>query len=176
MDLLDKKQQVKLMLVTLAEYLQTSLSDVQVKLYADDLMDIGPEGLAKAIACLKADETVWSGRFPLPAKLKSYVHGSAYGRAVESARRILSCRDVRDATTMLSKLEFDVAKGYGLMSITERSYESTSTIFAQLRELLLAAYEQQKINHAMTQLEAQSERIAQAQDPLRALGGPDHLR
>lgn len=138
---MDSSQQIKAQLVILAHYLQCQpLSDEQVLLYARELEDIGPEGLARAISALKADDSVWSGRFPLPAKIRSYLHGSVEDRAARSATKILALSSVGEAYATLSREELAAAKKYGLSAIVDRSTNQTPTIYAQLRDLLQADY------------------------------------
>jgi hypothetical protein len=138
------EQAIKAQLVLLAFYLQTTIPDELLLLYARDLNDIGPEGLAQAIEALKRDESVWTGRFPLPAKIRSYLTGTIEDRAALSARKILDVTDYAHARATLSNIEYSVASEYGLQSIFERGPTQTPTIYAQLRDLLKATYLEQR--------------------------------
>lgn len=139
------EQEVKLQLVALAEYLQCKpLSDLQVKLYAKDLIPLGAEGLHRAIALLKEDPEVWAGRMPLPAKLKQYAHGDLNSIAIVSAGRIMALTSVREAYEKLLHWELGIAKEYGLSAIVSRLAEQSPTIFAQLRESIKAYLKQQR--------------------------------
>lgn len=155
--------QIKAMLVMLSEFLQTTLSDDQIRLYAHDLQDIGPEGLATAIKRLRADPSVWAGRFPLPAKLKSYLSGTAEDRAIESANKIMACTSYSEAYRTLSPTEILVMKAYGMQGVIERNPANTTTVFAQLRELMRTAYTKEIIN-------------GQSSVALGAPGEKNHLR
>jgi hypothetical protein len=128
-------QKIKGMLVVLAEYLQTQISDAQVRLYAEELEDIGPSGLAAAISSLKADPSVWSGRFPLPAKLRSYAYGDIERTVTEYLDMIMAC-DSQQQLYSLPGPALAAAKSYGFVAILERNSYSTPTIYAQLRESL----------------------------------------
>jgi hypothetical protein len=136
----DPEQIIKTQIVMLAEYLQTKLTDDQVRLYARDLSDIGPEGMATAIRRLRADPALWAGKFPLPSKIRSYLLGDIDDRAVESASRILDCYSWMEAKEKLNPTEYAVMKKYGVRAVTDRFNTDTKTIFAQLRDLMKAAY------------------------------------
>lgn len=157
------EQEIKAQLIVLSEYLQChTLSDAQVRLYATELADLGPEGVRAAISALKADESVWPGRFPLPAKLRSYILGTIDNRVSESLRRILS-HNGREP--ILSRLEHRVAADYGWKTIFDRNTTSTPTISAQLRDLLRAAHQRQQ-NEARLGLPEHSPRTGiEAQKP-----------
>lgn len=146
MNELTPEQSIKAQLVVLAEYLQTTLSEPQVRLYAAELMDLGPDGLARAIAALKADETIWPGRFPLPAKIRSYLMGEVNTLVSESLARIMKCHEPRDIYA-LPPLEREVAEEYGIKSITERAVGDTGTVYAQLRDALRAKYARKIASH-----------------------------
>lgn len=148
------EQEVKLQLVLLAEYLQVKdgLSDDQIKMYASDLMELGSEGLARAITCLKADPEVWAGRMPLPAKLKQYVYGDANMLASDWAREIMSMESERHAYHSLSLMKLKVAQEYGLRAIVDRLPAQSPTIFAQLRDSLrgmIIQERQLKVQHGL---------------------------
>lgn len=132
------EQEIKIELVVLAEYLQCGgLSDAQVRLYADELSDLGPANLRRAISALKADTELWPGRFPLPAKLRSYVEGDIKYLASDGASRILACHSYDEVRALAPYLQ-EVAKEYSIQAIIDRNSDQTSTIFAQLRDLLKA--------------------------------------
>lgn len=80
---------IKLQLLALSEYMQTTLTDAQVKLYARDLESFGPELLCKAIALLKEDPDLFGGRFPLPAKIRAYIEGDRESRANKITEEIM---------------------------------------------------------------------------------------
>lgn len=129
------EQEVKLQLVLLAEYLQCKeLSDVQIKMYAAELVCLGPLGLSRSIALLKEDPEVWAGRMPLPAKLKAYLRGDVNVLASEAARLILSMNTVQQAHEHLPPFELSIAKDYGINAIVNRTSEQSSIIFAQVRD------------------------------------------
>lgn len=136
-----KDQAIKLQLIALAEYLQTSLPDHLIQAYAGELSDLEPDVLAKAIKRLKADPEPYPGKFPLPGKIRSYAEGTVESMAVESARRILNMSSQKEAYETLTPVEFLVAKQYGLNSIIDRLAGTTPTIFAQLRDSLRVEYQ-----------------------------------
>lgn len=136
----DDLKEIKLLLVALAEYLQTTLSAAQIKLYAHDLSDLGPEGVTHAISLLMADPEVWSGRFPLPAKIRSYLEADVKTRAVEATTRVMAVSSVSSAFKELTKFELGVAGQYGLETIVNRQSASSPTIFAHLRDMFLMEY------------------------------------
>lgn len=137
--MMDEAQQIKAQLVILSEYLQTTLSEPQILLYAKELEDIGPQGLARAISALKADTALWPGRFPLPAKIKAYLLGDLDSRVALSMRRIMAVNTAAEAYE-LPRIEYATMKTYGLNAILERSSYTTATIYAQLRDLLRVAH------------------------------------
>lgn len=141
MDKVDPElQNIKVQLVVLAEYLQCDgLTDAQVVLYARELYDLGPEGVSKAIEALKADPSVWSGRFPLPAKLRSYLTGDINELVAQSVSRIMACSTVAEIYK-LPKIDYDAARDYGITTIVFREIGDAPTMFAQLRDLLKARY------------------------------------
>lgn len=133
-------KEIKLLLAGLSLFLQAPLSDEQILLYAREFQDIGPLGLAEAITRLKADPGLYPGKFPLPAKIKSYLVEALEDEASRSARRIMSCANAREAYEKLTQVEIRIAKEYGLTSIIDRSAHATPTIYAQLRDALKEAY------------------------------------
>ncbi len=133
------EQNIKAQLVVLAEYLQTTLTDPQVKLYADELAEIGPEGLARAIVALKGDEALWPGKFPLPAKIRSYLFGDLNNQVLKGVTAILAA-DTAEQIHRLGRPEWEVANAYGIRAILQRDSSVTGTLFAQLREALKARY------------------------------------
>lgn len=138
------EQAIKAQLALLSVFLQAPIPDAVLLLYARDLHDLGSEGLATAIEALKRDETLWTGKFPLPARIRAYLTGTIEERSALSARRILDIgRDAQGyctAKNTLSALEFSVACEYGLQAIMDRSPGQTPTIYAQLRDLMRATY------------------------------------
>ena len=134
-----KMASMKMQLVALAEFMQTTLTDAQILLYSHDLFDMGPFDLAKAIAILKRDPDLWSGRFPLPGKLRAYLSGTAEQRAIDSARRIMECSKPAEIYA-LQDHEKTVALAYGVDGIVSRHAGSSPTIFAQLRDMLKSIY------------------------------------
>lgn len=147
------EQAIKAHLALLAVYLRAELPDAVLLLYARDLSDLGADGLAQAIEALKRDESVWSGRFPLPAKLRSYLTGTLEDQAMISARKIMDVSGYADARVNLSTMEYCVASEYGLQSIFERNPTQTPTIFAQLRDLLRATYAKDRQDRLQLEME-----------------------
>lgn len=141
LDGLTPEQNKKAQLALLSFYLQTPpLPDELLLLYASDLSDLSPSELAFAIEALKRDESVWTGRFPLPGKIRSYLHGSTEERAIVSARKIMDVRGYQHARDTLSSEEYKVASQYGLQAIFEREPSKTSMIFAHIRDILKSTY------------------------------------
>lgn len=130
---------IKIMLNRLAEFLQTKLSDDQIKMYAKELSCVDKEQLGYAISKLINDPELYPGKFPLPAKIKQYIHGSIADRAVLSANKILSISSWADAKDRLNDIEFHVAKRYGISVIVNRTHGSTSVLYAQIRDLMDSA-------------------------------------
>lgn len=166
-------QKIKAELVILSEYLQCTITDAQLRLYAIELADLGPEGVRAAISALKADESVWAGRFPLPAKLRSYLEGTIDDQVSESVRRILA-HNGREP--ILSRIEHRVATDYGWKTIYDRNTSSTPTIAAQLRDLLRAAVQRHR-HEARIELSGSTQRYnLEAPKPthLSVATGGDH--
>lgn len=134
-----EEQNIKAQLVMLAEYLQTSITDAQVALYARELEDLGEGGLLRAIVALKGDETLWPGRFPLPAKIRSYVVGDVNNTVTVGVAAIMKAESQAELLK-LGRFEWEVAQSYGIKSILERDAAHSPTIYAQLRDALRAKY------------------------------------
>lgn len=141
-DKLPSDQQVKILLIGLAEYLQVpnGLPDALIRSYAHDLADIGVAGLQEAIVRLKRDPDLWSGRFPLPGKIRSYLTGTVDKLALSSANKILHVHSMSHARKTLSSIEWMIFMDYGCKAILERDRSQTPSIFSQLRELFKARY------------------------------------
>lgn len=136
----EKLKLVKLYLVALAEYLQVSLTDDQVIMYANEFND--PDYLAQAILRLKADPDIWPGKFPLPAKIKSYMVPDAKSDAKEIAVLIMESvnkfgkQRQKEAKEYMGLLAWEVCHRYSsFSSLCDMTYSDKQIIFAQLRDV-----------------------------------------
>ena len=137
---LTPEQDIKAQLVVLSLYLQCPpLQDAQIRLYAQELEDLGPDGLRQAIVALKADETLYAGRFPLPAKIRSYLHGDINTLVSTGLARIMAATTAHEIYR-LPREEYEVVQTYGIKAVLERSHGDTATIYAQLRDALRVRY------------------------------------
>lgn len=160
---------IKAQLALLAGYLNLKLPDELLLLYAADLEDLGPQGVSMAIDALKRDESLWPGRFPLPAKIRSYLTGSVEDRAVMSAKKILSIGSYAEAKEKLSNLEHLVFYEYGPRAIMDRDVSQTPAMFAQLREMMRAT-----INHnTISQVKVAHELRQDPRSYLAQASGPE---
>lgn len=138
---MDNEKAIKVQLVALAEYMQTSLTDAQVKLYYAEMREIRPEVLAMAISALKQDSELWSGRFPLPAKIKSYIHGSVDDLSTRIVMNIFRAVDtyapskVREAYEILSSDEKQVLKTFGWSNLCNMMVGQRTFYFTQMKSV-----------------------------------------
>lgn len=139
---IEQIKQVKMLIVGLSEYLQVTLTPDQIKLYANEFRDEGPEGLGLAISRLKRDPDLWPGRFPLPAKIKSYLTPSSESDAQEIVALIFESIQLygktnqREAKAHMGELAWEICKSYGSFSnLCDMDSHQKPTIFAQLRDL-----------------------------------------
>jgi len=139
---LENEKEIKRIIVGLSEYLQVTLSPEQIKMYAKDLLDIGPEGLGEAIRRLKNDPDVWPGRFPLPGKLKGYLVPPIDSEAKKVVALIFECVQKYGSTNQAEAKEFmgsvawEVCKQYGgYGNICNMETHHKPTIYAQLRDM-----------------------------------------
>lgn len=131
---MDRDQTIKIHLVALAEYLQCSLSDAQVLMYAKEL-DMDVDQLAYAIALLKQDKDVWPGRFPLPGKIKSYLTTDAEDQANTMVINILSAIDEGRHWSSLSPQEKEVVKVYGWVNLTNMMVGQRPNYITNMRSI-----------------------------------------
>lgn len=130
-----EEQQLKLHLVALAEYLQTSLTDAQIKLYSKELLPLGVDSLVLAIHLLKQDTDVWSGRFPLPAKIRSYVQGDLENRANRIVMDVLAAVDDGKQISTLSGEARALARLYGWVNLQNMNIGQRPNYISNMRSM-----------------------------------------
>lgn len=74
-DYLEIKSSIILLLKDLAEYYSITLSDRQLDMYSDDLVEMGFKGAFEAIVAYRKDW--YSDKFPLPARIRKQVYFSS---------------------------------------------------------------------------------------------------
>lgn len=107
------------MLVALAEYLQTTITDDQLVMYTKELEPYGKETLACAITQIKQGTERFYGKFPLPGEIIRFIAGNDDDYALESALKII--RSVEkfgwpnptEAHQFIGELGWSVVQAYG---------------------------------------------------------------
>jgi hypothetical protein len=138
----EELKEIKRLIVGLCEYLQVTLTIDQIKLYANEFKEVGPQGLGLAISRLKRDPDLWPGKFPLPARIKSYLVPNSESDAKEIVSLIFESIQLfgktkqREAKEYMGDLAWEICKSYGsFSSLCDMDYHQKPTIFAQLRDL-----------------------------------------
>jgi hypothetical protein len=159
-------QAIKIHLVALAEYLQCTLSDAQVLMYAREL-DIDPDQLALAIALLKQDADVWPGRFPLPGKIKSYLRTDAEDQANTMVINILKAADdgSHDAYTRLSPQEKEVIKVYGWVNLANMMIGQRPNYITNMRSIAKTIITNNEAPERIALVQQQEQSIADQRGP-----------
>lgn len=133
-------QQVKLLLVGLAEYLQVTLTPAQVLMYSEEFSDA--RALGEAIKILKKDPEVRPGKFPLPAQINKYLTASADSDAKETVALIFECVQLYGNTKQaaakahMGDFAWAVCKRYGSFgNLCLMETHEKPAIYAQLRDM-----------------------------------------
>lgn len=80
-------QEIKKLLIGLAEYFRTTLTPMQLSMYAEDLEDLPLEAIGQAMRQIRRNA---SERFmPMPSQIRELVSGNARDEALEASNRIL---------------------------------------------------------------------------------------
>ena len=163
---------VKKLIVGLAEYLQTTVTEAQLLLYANEFQDIGAAGLGEAIIRLKQDPDIWPGKFPLPAKVKSYLRPPIDSEAKKTVALIFECvqkygnTKQQEAKDYMGEFAWSVCKQYGgFGNICNMETHHKPTVYAQLRDLAENTMYRERNHFGVPQVE---ERIS-----ARKITGPD---
>jgi len=158
---MDKSEkEIKKLIVGLSEYLQVVLSVDQIKLYAKEFEVIGPEGLGEAIRRLKADPDVWPGRFPLPAKIISYLYPPIDSEAkkcvaiIFESIQMFGSNNQAKAKMHMGSLAWEVCKQYGgFGNLCNMETHQKPTIYAQLRDMAENTIYRHRNNFGVPQIE-----------------------
>lgn len=141
----EKIQAIKLILLGLAEYFQTSLTANQLAMYADDLEDLEIEELARAVKFLRRDPS--NKFFPRPSAIREIVFGNAKDEALEASNRIVEAMsrfghtNPERAKEFIGELGWRVVEregGWINLCRTVQSYDMLPAFKAQWRELARA--------------------------------------
>lgn len=112
-------QMIKELLVVMAEYLQTELTDAQLILYSEELSGDGAEFVKKAFAAIRKSPTTFYGKFPLPSQLRAIANGNDEDYALESSLKIINAisrfgwPNPGDARKFIGELGWSVVLAYG---------------------------------------------------------------
>lgn len=85
---MNRKIEIGMILTGLGEYYDKTLTPSQIDMYSDDLLDIEPDELVKAIRLYRQDSK--NTRFPLPGQLRGLLRPSDDQQARDSVSRIIS--------------------------------------------------------------------------------------
>lgn len=67
----EEKETIKQILLDLAEYYSVKLTEKQITMYVEDLIDMGSDNVLESVSKYRKD---WNGStFPLPAKLRKQI-------------------------------------------------------------------------------------------------------
>lgn len=161
---LTPEQMIKIHLVALAEFLQCTLSDHQLLLYARELA-IDPDQLALAIALLKQDADVWPGRFPLPAKIKSYLTGDLEDQANSMVVNIMLAVDDGESSSWakLTSEEKEVVKVYGWVNLSNMMIGQRPNYITNMKSIAKTIISKRK-RPELVAVESQAEILKLAED------------
>jgi hypothetical protein len=154
-----KRIQIAKLVAALGEYYDKPLTATQIAAYTEDLVDLEPEALSRAILAYRRDPK--NDRFPLPAKLKELACPSMdpETNAVVAADLIVSSISKygpdrgEDARKAIGELGWAVVQnngGWDEVCRSIRSYEELPTMRAQLRNSAKAIQIRARagVNHA----------------------------
>jgi len=133
--------EISKIVVGLAEYFEKKLTDTQMAMYVEDLIDVNPTDLMRAVRLYRMDSR--NDRFPLPAKLKAMIQLPDDQRSRDAAARILTAISRignyrnQDAKEFIGELGWEIVKLQGGWEETCRSIteDNKGIILAQWREL-----------------------------------------
>ena len=127
----------------LAEYYEKTLTDTQLAMYVEDLMDISPEDLLRAVRLYRRDGK--NDRFPLPTKLRATLQPPDDQRARDAVALIMTaiCRignyRTKDAQAFIGELGWEVVKLQGGWEVVCSISEADKGMLqAQWRELAIS--------------------------------------
>lgn len=135
----------------LAEYYNKTLTETQLSMYVEDLMDLSPEDLVRACRMYRQDpKHEW---FPLPNKIKAMLYLPDDQRARESVARILTAvsrigpYNSRQAREMIGELGWEVVKLQGGWEeiCQTLSDENKGILQAQWRDLAISLVNRNRI-------------------------------
>lgn len=152
----DEKKAMMGILVAIAEYYQCSLSDTQLRLYYDDLQDLGANDLLKAFSTMRGTNQVFPGRFPLPAKIREYAQGiNEAGMALQvmiNIRRAIRKHGYLDpsgARELIGEIGWSVIEPYGWPALCAMDQDQMSWHMTQIQKAVqtLVAARERTIAH-----------------------------
>lgn len=150
---MDQREQIAAIVIALAEYYREPLSEMQLAMYVEDLLELDADQLVAAVIAYRRDPK--NDRFPLPARLRSMVLPSenleADGR--EAASRIATAvsrigpYQTDHAREFIGTLGWEVVRRQGGWEETCKAltYDNATTMQAQWRELAIAVGRRSRI-------------------------------
>lgn len=135
------KDDIGFLVIGLAEYYDKELTIAQVDMYVQDLIDIPPADLLRAIRLYRNDSR--NDRFPLPSKLRGTIQIPDDQRARDAVARILTAISTfgnyrnSEAKEFIGELGWEIVKLNGGWEETCRSIsdDNKGIVLAQWREL-----------------------------------------
>jgi hypothetical protein len=112
-------QKIKMLIVGLAEYLQLTLSQEQVVMYANELERDGVEFVGRAIQSIQKHPHNFYGKFPLPSQLREIAKGNDEDFALEASLKIIKSvsrygyPNPTEARAFIGELGWSVVQAYG---------------------------------------------------------------
>lgn len=136
-----KLQQIKKILIALAEYYEKAITPGQLSMYSEDLEDMSLEQIALAVKNIRKNPA--HKFFPLPAAIREEVLGNAKDEALEATNRIVEAiircgwTNPDKAKTFIGALGWRVVEREGgWTAVCERTTDrALPTLKAQWREL-----------------------------------------
>jgi len=146
----ETQKEIARLLIGLAEYLQTTMSKEQLKLYTMEFDS--PEYLGACIMALKQDPDLRPGTMPLPAKIKAALEVPLDEQAYALVRRIFEAAkrygyyQPGDAKKFMGPLGWSVVQAYGgWQQVCMIETKGMGTAFAQLRDLAISIQKVERI-------------------------------
>lgn len=138
------KTDVAMMVLGLAEYYDKTLTDTQLDMYVEDLIEIPPPDLMRAIRLYRNDAR--NAFFPIPAKLKGMIVLPDDQRARDAVALVMTAiarignYRTKDAQEFIGELGWEVVKLQGGWEEVCRSVtdDNKGIIQAQWRELAIS--------------------------------------
>lgn len=153
-------EQIKYLLLRLAEYYCFPITENQLSMFAEDLADVPPDELRQVI--IKYRQTPGNVRFPLPAALKQALGSCVTDRdeatveagRIRSAISVYGSYQIKLAKEALGESTWVIVKLMGgWETVCGTTQDDRGMFFAQVRDLVEASQRMSKVGKLNTKFE-----------------------